>query len=799
MNEIASIAPGAPGLEALWSPGAKTGVGTALSHDSSVWFTTSHGILTEVFYPFVDTASVRDLEFLVTDRKEFFSEEKRDTYSEVSYLAPGVPAFKLVNTCKRGRYRIEKQIVTDPLRSTILLQIRFEALEGQLQDYAIFVLLNPHLGNQGCNNLGWVGEFKGTPMLFARGVGSALALASSTPWRNRSAGFVGVSDGWQDLSRHKQMRWHYDRAPKGNVALTGEIDLASGQDSFLLALSFGRDENEAGHRARGSLLHGYAAARDAYLAEWTDWQKGLLPLDGSVKHPQDMYRISAMVMRAHESKHIPGGIVASLAVPWGFAKKARDRGYHLVWPRDMIETIGGMLACERHDDARRVISYFQITQEADGHWPQNMFLDGRPNWNGIQLDETAFVILLVNLAWRYKALEDEAVADLWPMVRSAAAYLVQHGPVSPMDRWEEQEGYFASTMAVEIPALLVAADLAEKQGETGTANYLRETADAWNDSIEELIYVTGTNLARRVGVDGYYVRFARPDQLSAPLPACGETVLKNHLPGQGRFPVAEIVSPDVLCLVRFGLRAAEDPRIVNSLRVIDHCLKVETPFGPCWHRYPHDGYGEHADGSPFDGTGIGRVWPLMTGERAHYELAAGRKEEAHRLLEAMEAFANESGLLPEQIWDSPDIPEHELCFGRPSGSAMPLVWAHAEYVKLRRSLHDGKVFDMPPQSAQRYIIEKKESPHVLWRFEQKRRTMRQGKILRLETMPPAIVHWSSDGWKTSNDLRSCPSGLGVHVTDIPTELLSKGTAVVFTFYWPEVRRWEGANFSVLII
>ena len=162
---------------------------------------------------------------------------------------------------------------------------------------------------------------------------------------------------------------------------------------------------------------------------------------------------------------------------------------------------------------------------------------------------------------------------------------------------------------------------------------------------------------------------------------------------------------------------------------------MDTPRGPCWHRYNHDGYGEHADGAPFDGTGVGRVWPLLTGERAHYELAAGRKAEADKLRRAMETLANDSGLMPEQIWDSPDIPERDLFFGRPSGSAMPLVWAHGEYVKLRRSLHDGRVFDMPHQAAERYLVRKTTSPHVLWRFEQPAAPCRRARCCGWKSWP----------------------------------------------------------------
>ena len=168
--------------------------------------------------------------------------------------------------------------------------------------------------------------------------------------------------------------------------------------------------------------------------------------------------------------------------------------------------------------------------------------------------------------------------------------------------------------------------------------------------------------------------------------------------------------------MRFGLREADDPRIRNTVAVIDALLKVDTPTGPTWHRYKDDGYGEHEDGSPFDGTGIGRGWPLLTGERAHYELAAGRIADAKDLLATLESFANDSGLISEQVWDSPDISERELRFGRPSGSAMPLVWAHAEHLKLQRSLADGRTFDLPPQTVQRYLVDKTVSPCLTWRY-----------------------------------------------------------------------------------
>jgi glucoamylase len=791
-----SQAPGKPGDPAHWARSNKLGVGTALSNASSVWFTICHGTLTELFYPNVDTACTRDMQFLIAARDGFFSAGKTDTYAKIDYLADGVPAYRLTNTCKKGRYSTVSEILADPRRSVVLLETEFRPKKGNASDYLLFPLLNPHLGNQGAGNAAWLSEFKGIPMLFARHGGIALAFACSEPWIKRSVGYVGVSDGWQDVSRHKGMTWSSERAEDGNVALSGEVDLNAARGKFVLAIAFGSDEYEAAHRARASLLQGFAAARDEYVRHWLDWQKDVFKLKGSKTHPQNLYHISAAVMRTHESKHFPGAVVASLSVPWGFAKGDQDLGYHLVWPRDMIETVVGLLAIDKLEDARRVLFYFQVTQESDGHWPQNMFLDGRHSWNGIQLDETAFVILLVGLAKREKALDDNEVGALWPMVRAAVCFLIRNGPTTPMDRWEEQAGYFASTMAVEIPALLVAADLAERAGERELANYLRETADVWNDLVEELLYARGTELSKDVGVEGYYVRFAKPDQLESQAAAAGYVDLRNHEPGKGRVLVAEVVSPDVLCLVRFGLRAADDPRIVNTVRVIDRVLKIETESGPCWHRYTHDGYGEHADGAPYDGTGVGRAWPLLTGERAHYELAAGRHEESEHLLAALESFANDSGFLPEQIWDAENIPHRELYFGRPSGSAMPLVWAHAEYVKLRRSLYDGRVFDTPVQTVERYLKNKTHSPYAVWRFEQKRNFMPAGKVLRIEVRSPATIRWSTNDWTTPLELKTKDTGLGIHVADLPTRKVPAATTIMFTFFWRDANRWEEKDFRV---
>lgn len=799
MSTSSAYAPGWPGSEPRWTSSAKTGVGTALTAASHVWFTLSHGILNEIYYPRLDAPCTRDFGLIVTDGTGFFSEEKRHARSQVLYPFIGVPLYCLLNSCVAGRYRIEKEILAHPAREAVLQCTRFVPLRGRLGDYRVHALVAPHLGNRGRGNTAWIGDYKGVPMLFAQRDRYALALACSAPWRNRSVGFVGVSDSWQDLIRHKRMTWEYARAEDGNVALAGEIDLNTCSGNFLVVLGFGSTPAEAGHHALASLNDGFEAARATYVREWQDWQESCLRSADEQRSAYDAYRISLMVLRTHASKRFRGGLIASLSFPWGFSKSDDDMGgYHLAWPRDLVQSVGALLAAGGHDDVRRVLSYLHTTQEADGHWPQNMWLDGEPYWNGIQLDEAAFPILLIDLARREGALSMGDLQRLWPMARRAAGFLVRNGPVTQQDRWEEDAGYSPFTLALVVSALLVAAELADACAEGSIAPYLRETADAWNDQIERWTYVTGTPLARQVGVDGYYVRIAPPEVCAAASPAQGFVPIKNRPIGESSAPAAQIVSPDALALVRFGLRTAHDPRIVNTVRVIDALLKIETPSGPSWHRYNDDGYGEHDDGSPFDGTGRGRAWPLLTGERAHYELAAGRPEAARALMNAMIAFANDGGMIPEQIWDTSDIPARELFFGHPSGSAMPLVWAHAEYVKLARSLLEERVFDMPPQTVERYINRTTKSPHASWRFNQKRRSLPAGRTLRIESLAPAMVHWSADSWRTVNDAATQDTGIGIHRVDLPTEGYTLGTTVSFTFFWPEAERWEGTDFEVTI-
>ena len=638
-------APGWPGIPARWTSSAKDGVGAALSEGSRVWFTISHGIVNEIYYPRVDQACVRDLGLIVTDGDAFFAEVKRDCDTVVERIEDGVPAFRLTSTHRGGRFRLINQVIADPRSDSIVLHVRLET--SSKTGLRVFSLLAPHLVNGGAHNNGQLSEYKGHGILCAVGDGTHLAMLGSLPFLASSVGFVGVSDGWQQLNHHRRLTDQYDAATDGNVALSAE--LAMGADgASVLTVGFGRTSAEAAYHALTSSLSPFETLLNDYSAGWRAWQSGLRTMERRA-HGQNMYRVSANILRAHETSTFPGAVIASLSIPWGFSKGDDDMGgYHLVWPRDLCEIAGGMLACGAHSEVRRILRYLRATQEEDGSWGQNYWLDGAPYWSGVQLDECAFPMLLLDMARREGAVGLPRLQQFWPMVKRAAGFVLRTGPRTKQDRWEENAGYTPFTLAVAIAALLAAAEIAEACDVEALPALLRDTADAWNEQIEDWIYVEDTPLAREAGVPGYYIRIAPESRATECPDVHGLIQVRNHEAGSGSIVADRLISTDAIALVRFGLRAPDDPRVLSTIAVIDRLLKVELPQGPGWRRYNLDGYGGKADGRPFDGVGIGRAWPLLAGERAHYALAAGKRKEAEALLATIEAQTSPGGLIPSR-------------------------------------------------------------------------------------------------------------------------------------------------------
>jgi glucoamylase len=602
---------------------------------------------------------------------------------------------------------------------------------------------------------------------FAVALAAADAVTQRDAWNRASAGFVGTSDGWQDFAANGAMTWTYEEAGPGNVALLGEL----GQRQAVLALGFGRDLEAAATLAISALFQPFDTVWHQHVRVWEAWHAANVDPSGCPAEFRDLMHISAMVLRTHHDKTYLGGMVASLSIPWG-NNTDDNGGYHLVWPRDLVETAGALLAAGGGKQASDILRYLMATQLADGRWAQNQWLGGRPRWTGTQLDEVAFPVLLASHLAEADELHGIAIQD---MVRRALAFLVLNGPASDQDRWEETPGVNAFTLAAEISAFVCGAEI--MGGETRSDILL--LADDWNTRIEEWCTGADPELAARFNVGPYYVRAAPAAVIENRAAISGLVPVRNH-EGEFLVPAETLIATDFLQLVRFGLRQPDDPAIVATVKLADALLRVDTPCGPCWHRYNGDGYGEHPDGSPYDGTGIGRAWPLLTGERGHYELCAGRHEAALVMLRAIQSMSGRCGLIPEQVWDTAAIPEQNLFPGRPAGSAMPLVWAHAEFVKLTMSLRLGRPVDRPEPVWLRYGGRKPNAPRAHWTRRMRVGTIRTGQSLRVILAEPALVHWGIDDWQQPQDTSTVPGMLGLHVVDLGTGALAAGQRIVFS-------------------
>lgn len=770
-------APQAESYQPTWAPGSKDMVGTSLG-SSRLWFTLAQGIVTEVYYPRIDIPQVKDLGFIVADDAGFWVELRKLGRYTLEVANDSSPA--VIVTHQHERFSFRMRVCPHQDRDTLLMDYELGG-DPELRAYA---LLAPRANGQGMDNVGAATTHHGRRVLWAQAGTFGIALAARDAGGNDafarvSAGCVGASDGWHDFDRNGRMSWEYEDAGPAEIALMGELPRRA-----TLALSFAGSKESAATLAIASLAEDFEQIWENQLAAWARWAQAVqIPaLPAKLKAT---FERSAMVLKTHGDRSFRGAMVASLAVPWGETSTSRG-GYHVVWPRDLVESAGALAVSGAVEDARDVLRYLIATQQEDGHWLQNQWLGGKPFWSGVQLDETAFPVLLAGVLADCDALENIPVAD---MVRRALGFLAATGPSSSQDRWEEDAGVNTFTLAIMIAALVEGARFLAPE----ERKFVLMLADYWNACIEDWTWVEGGTLAERLGVGGYYLRIAPADVLTGESAKAEDVPIKNRS-YDNHLTAEDQIATDFLQLVRYGLRRADDPKIVESVRAMDKLLRTDTPNGPVWHRYNNDGYGEHRDGRPFDGTGHGRGWPLLVGERGHYALAAG--EDPLPYLEAMAAMAGPGGMIPEQVWDSDPMPERGLYPGRPSGSAMPLVWAHAEFIKLALSRQKGIPCDRPPHVWERYQGKRPTIDWRLWAFNCRPQRIPSGRILRIMLPAAATVHWGVDGWQNIRDIETRGPVLGMHLADISTNSLAPGSSVEWTFHWHESGNWQGEDYHI---
>ena len=788
---------GAPGLPPRWTSSKKDTVSTAYASSSRIWFTASHGTLNEIYYPTIDRPQTRDMELLFTDEETFFHEEKRDLEYDFHYIDSDALAVRVSAQDLGGRYSVTKEFITDPHQPVVLMNVTLDGDEAVLSRLKCYALLAPHLDGGGAGNSARSVSIAGRRAILAWKNGVSLAFGASCGFTRSSCGFVGSSDGFQDLSNHMRMTWNFGQALDGNLAVMGEIDIARCRN-FTIAIALGDGHHSAVASMMQTLSTPYEIHRTRFIEQWhrASSPHDLAPFSTDQGR---LMRASHNVILAHEDKTYSGAFIASASIPWGNSKSDDDLGgYHLVWTRDMVQSASALLACDRVDTARRALVYLACTQHPDGGFSQNFWIDGSPYWSGIQLDEVAFPIIL---AWRLWKVDGLGNFDIVPFVTAASSFLVRFAPVTQQERWEENAGYSPSTLAAVISALVCAADICRAQCSLELGAFLEEYADWIEAHLDE--WTTTTRGILLPDVPYHYMRIRPPaegEPFHNPSIPAGSIQIANRAPEeQNIFEAREVVDPGFLELVRYGIRRADDPLILDSLKVIDSVLKIDTPYGPCWRRYNHDGYGQRKDGGPYMGWGQGRAWPILTGERAHFELAAGNDISA--LITTIERFSSFGGMLPEQVWDRADLPSEGMYFGRSAGSAQPLVWAHAEYLKLLKSASLGHVFDRISVVAERYAVPKDQRTFLsrmeIFQTGRPISAMMQGGTLRILDANRFTVVWSPDNWSTTNHLDAHSVGRPGFFADIATTADQTGS-VSFTLYWPDQDRWLGRNYDVEI-
>jgi glucoamylase len=680
-------APGAPGKAANWDRGDKDGFGTARGTSSKVWYTLRDGALSEIYYPRIDTPSTRDTQLVVSDGSSFTDLERTATVHRVRLLDGKSLVYRQIDRAKSGKYVITKTYVTDPARSTVLADIGFRSLTGH--PYQVYVLHDPALMMNGNDD---TGRTQGGALVAADGRASD-AVAASSGFRKTSSGYLGVSDGLTDLSDHR-MDWTYHASEPGNVVQTGLTRLTglAGGRHLTLAIGFAATTTGALARARASLAAGFGATQQRYSASWHHYLASLRPVPGPARRFATEYHVSQMVLAASEDKTFRGGFVAAPGRPWAWANVLRQFAvYHAVWSRDLYQIATALIAMGDRAAAGRALGYlFSVQERPDGSYPQNSRLNGLPVFGGLQMDEVSFPTLL---AWQLHRTGPVA----WQHVRRSEDFVIANGPSTPGDRWENASGYSPATIAAEISGLVVGARIARHNHDTARARRYLQVADTWRSNLPKWTVTTNGPLSSHP----YFLRITDGDANAA---------TKIQLSDGGPLiDQRQVLDPSFLELVRLGVLGPHDPRIVNTVHLVDQHLGYQTGNGPFWHRASFDGYGEKADGSQWQptspGSGLthGRGWPLLTGERGEYQLAAGTG--AQNLLATMARAAdNASWLLPEQVWDHrpPAGSGPRFRPGEPTTSATPLAWTHAQFIRLAWSIVNGAPIETPQPVACRY-------------------------------------------------------------------------------------------------
>ena len=750
-----AVAAGAPGAASYFDLARKDCLGTARNTTAKVWYTVADGVLSDVYEPTVDNTNVSTLQYVVTDGSTFTDLQTRDMTYTVRADDSGMACTVTSTDAKHG-YQLQTEYVTDPERDTVLMHTRLSALPGSKVDVRalhVYARLDAHVNGDGGGgaqnaggNTGVVDAKSGTPVVYSTNTDTEAAnrsyavptymdLAAGSSG-TASVGYQGTaSDGLEQLdAAHTLTSGDVSTsAPDGHIVATLDVTPRH-TDDITLALGFGRTQAESTATAAASLRTPFSQVERAYTDGWRAYDSSLARPPASLPGiapatVRSTYYLDADVLKASEDKTFPGAVVASLASPWGQAENAGTLvngkpvyygSYREVFGRDLYEAFTGLMADGDVATARDATLFlFDRQQLPDGEMPRNSLVNGKaaPDTGGDQLDETAYPILMAYLS----GLSGDSA--LWTQhIKPAADFLVAHGPSYGVERWEEQSGYSPSTIAAEIAGLTAASAIAEQYGDTADAQLYQATADDFQRQVTSwTVTSTGPD-----STSPYFIRLSKTGDPNAPT---------SYSLGNGGPTLSQdaVVDGGFQELVRLGELSPTDPDFTNSLGVLDQQLAVSTPSGTGYYRYGDaasdgsaDGYGDcsttlsqtscSTPGEPWPttDTGTGHLWPVLSGERAESAIATGDRSTAASLLSFMIKSASGVGLVPEQVWEDPDLPASPygsdpttasigFTDGRAAGSASPLTWAQAQELRLIVDLGQGRTVDKPALTTARYV------------------------------------------------------------------------------------------------
>ncbi len=683
-NSTSGEASGFPGVQGSWSSARKVQVGTFNENGSTahspLWFSLAEGTLTEVYYPTIDQAQLKDSQFIVTDGKKFFQQEK-DLFHQTDVLSPSL--VKMTNIDPSGRYKISHTYFSLQNSATLIDEIEVQVNTDGIRFY---LLTNPQLNNTAAHDKATIRD----DGFFFEEASTQLRVLSSTGFRKKSVGFVGFTDGFQDLARDYRMDYSFTSATNGNVASVGEINIpeTAGTYHFYVTYHFGDPAKLVGTD--------YHQAKSDYLNSWNNYLSTLKVPKNLTTAQSLLYMRSLYTLRCHEDKLTPGAFIASLSVPWGELQlENQDReigGYHLIWPRDLFNVSVALLNAGDYPASLRALRFLKKIQYKEkagtwnfgtrilpkkGAWPQNTWVSGRTYWEGFQIDQTAFPVhLFYHILLKTAPQERQALlSEFQPMLTSALSFIAQYGPWTHEERWEENFGISPSSFSAAASALIIGSKI---YANTNYGQYLQDTANHWlntpNDNIDSWTFTTNG----KYGDGHYYLRIAGGSNFDAPWNPNDHA--PTHIANSSQhFPQDEILDQGFLQLTLLGLKSANSPMIKASKKIVDNHISYLTPKGRGWYRYTFDAYGE---------DGKGRLWPLLSGEHGRYAIERFSVndlswnevlKETNTIVASFVGFANNGLMIPEQVFENN---------GEGTGSATPLAWAHAEYIKLLWSVEN---------------------------------------------------------------------------------------------------------------